>query len=415
MKHDRVTVRPSRLRGSITAPPSKSMAHRHLVCASFAEGTSTIDNIDLSEDIRATIACCESLGARIDISDGKAVVQGAGLPAENAGVTRRFDCNESGSTLRFMIPPALLLGSSAVFTGSRTLLSRPLSVYEDLFERTGMVFDRTETEITVYGTLKPGTFEIPGDISSQFVSGLLFALPLLDGDSRIVITGAIESRPYIDMTLCALSQAGIEARWESDSEIIVPGTQKYRPFDVRVEGDWSNAAFFLAMDTFGSGIEVDGLDSDSLQGDRECTAFFHALMDGFAAIDISACPDLGPVLFAVAAGHHGGRFTGTDRLKIKESDRGEAMCAELEKFGISTQAGDDCITVFGGDLQKPVLALEGHNDHRIVMALTVLLLQTGGTIDGACAVNKSFPDFFGRLAQLGAELEFEGIPSGEGD
>ena len=217
------------------------------------------------------------------------------------------------------------------------------------------------------------------------------------------------------MTLCALSQAGIEARWESDSEIIVPGTQKYRPFDVRVEGDWSNAAFFLAMDTFGSSIEVDGLDSDSLQGDRECTAFFRALTDGFAAIDISACPDLGPVLFAVAAGHHGGRFTGTDRLKIKESDRGEAMCAELEKFGISTQAGDDCITVFGGELQKPVLALEGHNDHRIVMALTVLLLQTGGTIDGACAVNKSFPDFFGRLAQLGAELEFEGISSGEGD
>ena len=140
MKHDRVTVRPFRLRGSITAPPSKSIAHRDLVCASLAEGTSTIDNIDLSEDIRATIACCESLGARIDISDGKAVVQGAGLPAENAGVTRRFGCNERGSTLRFMIPPALLLGSSAVFTGSRTLLSRPLSVYEDLFEKTGMVF-----------------------------------------------------------------------------------------------------------------------------------------------------------------------------------------------------------------------------------------------------------------------------------
>lgn len=415
MKYDKVTFTPCALSGAITAPPSKSMAHRYLICASLADGTSTIDNLDLSDDIRATIACCESLGARITVTGGRAVVQGAGFPSDSAGATGRFDCNESGSTLRFMIPPALLMGSSAVFTGSRTLLSRPLSVYENLFTETGMVFDRTETGITVYGTLKPGTFEIQGDISSQFVTGLLFALPVLEGDSRIVLTGAIESRPYIDMTLFALSQSGITARWESGNEIAVPGFQKFRPFEARVEGDWSNAAFFLAMNTFGSLIKVDGLDQDSLQGDRECTGFLRALTDGFAAIDIGACPDLGPVLFAVAAGHHGGRFTGTGRLRMKESDRAQAMCTELDRFGISTQAGDDCITVFGGELQKPALVLDGHNDHRIVMALTVLLLQTGGTINGACAVNKSFPDFFDRLTQLGAELEYEGMPSGEGD
>ena len=411
MKHDRVTFRPSVLRGTVTAPPSKSMAHRLLVCAALAEGTSTIDNLDLSQDIRATISCCETLGAQISVSGKKAVVRGTGGVFPDVSGKRDFFCSESGSTLRFFIPLALLNSGSgrgeSVFHGSPTLMTRPLSVYEDLFGERGICFTQGPQSFTVSGSLESGVFEIPGNISSQFVSGLLFALPLLPGGSRIVLTGEIGSRPYIDMTISALKQAGISASWDGENSIHVPGNQKYRAFNAAVEGDWSNAAFFFAMNTYGAGIAVEGLAENSLQGDSMCIRYFDELCRGFGEIDISGCPDLGPVLFAVAAGHHGGRFTGTDRLKIKESDRGSAMCAELAKMGIRTESGEDCVTVYGAVPAKPGTALCGHNDHRIVMAMSVLLALTGGTIDGALAVNKSFPDFFDCLAQLGADINTE--------
>ncbi|MBR6347690.1 MAG: 3-phosphoshikimate 1-carboxyvinyltransferase [Spirochaetales bacterium] len=414
MKFDRVTFRPSALSGTVTAPPSKSMAHRLLVCASLAEGTSTIDNLDLSQDIRATISCCETLGARISICGRKATVLGTGgvFPGTDGPGKRDFFCNESGSTLRFFIPLALL-GSGAfkgesVFHGSPTLMTRPLSVYEDLFRKRGICFTRGQESVTVSGSLESGVFEIKENISSQFVSGLLFALPLLGGDSRIILAGEIGSRPYMDMTLCALKQAGISASWDGGNSILVPGNQKFRPFDAAVEGDWSNAAFFYAMNTFGARISVEGLPEKSIQGDSICVRHFDELCRGFGEIDISDCPDLGPVLFAVAAGHHGGRFTGTDRLRIKESDRGSAMCAELAKMGIKTESGEDCITVYGAEPVKPGTALCSHNDHRIAMALSVLLVRTGGTIDGTLAVNKSFPDFFGCLEQTGADMTYGG-------
>jgi 3-phosphoshikimate 1-carboxyvinyltransferase len=241
-----------------------------------------------------------------------------------------------------------------------------------------------------------------GSISSQFISGMLFALPFVNRCSVINLIPPVESRPYIDMTISALGTFGITAEWErnsrGDAAISIPGGQTCRPSDVRVEGDWSNAAFLLAM-----GYDVTGLRHDSLQGDKICVDYFRALEESCAELDISSCPDLGPVLMAYAALHNGCRLTGTRRLSIKESDRGSAMKKELAKFGVNVEISDNSIVV-GNGVSTPKDVLYGHNDHRIVMALAVICVQTGGAIDGAQAVNKSFPDFFDRLSETGTKI-----------
>jgi 3-phosphoshikimate 1-carboxyvinyltransferase len=234
------------------------------------------------------------------------------------------------------------------------------------------------------------------------VSGLLFALPTLEGDSVIRLRPPVESRSYIDMTMAALRAFGVETSWLDRVTIAVPGRQVYAwRSAVTVEGDWSNAAFFLAL-----GLDVTGLDPESLQGDRVCTEYFAALRRGPAELDIADCPDLGPVLMAYAAAHRGGVFTGTRRLRMKESDRGWAMAEELAKFGIRVDVEENRIAVSGG-LHAPTETLDGHNDHRIVMSLAVLCTRTGGTIAGAEAVKKSFPDFFERLQDCKIEMEIQ--------
>lgn len=404
-------VKKSVCKGKVIAPPSKSMAHRYLICAALADGKSIINNIALSEDIKATLACLNVLGASVEINGDSILIVGCGGKIQNSGLNhsgkRIFDCNESGSTLRFFIPLSLLNKNPSSFVGSKILMSRPLSVYEDICKNQGIMFQKADGRIETEGLLKSGSFSVPGNISSQFITGLLFALPLLNGNSSISIVGALESKPYIDMTLCAQSEFGIDVVWQ-DGRIFIPGGQSYKQNNVNVEGDYSNAAFFEALNFIGGKVCVEGLDSKSLQGDKIYIEYFKNLAAGHCAIDISDCPDLGPILFCMAAALHGGEFTGTKRLKLKESDRGTMMCKELSKFGVKTLQEEDRIVIFGGNLERPSVPLDAHNDHRIVMSLVTLLTLTGGKIDGVSAVNKSFPDYFRKLKMLGADFEADG-------
>ena len=415
-----VTIMPSQANGKTDAPPSKSMAHRLLICAGLAEGTSKIQNTDFSEDILATIDCLRALGAEISCGDRCVTVRnplrtGNDLPETAQDGPSILGCRECGSTLRFMIPLCLMDGQSYLLRGSRTLFTRPLTVYEDICAAQGISFRKEDGQLTVSGRLSAGEYEIPGNISSQFVSGLLFALPLLSGDSRIRLLPPVESRSYIGMTMQAQEAFGVCTKWEDDLTIRIRGGQKYKAADTRVEGDYSNAAFFEALNLAGGNVTVEGLKADSLQGDRVYRQYFDRIQKGFAEIDLADCPDLGPVLIAAAAMQHGARFTGTRRLKIKESDRGLAMRQELAKMGVTVETGENEILVPAGAahfregtlIRRPEEPLDGHNDHRIVMALAVMLTKTGGTIRGAEAVKKSLPDFWERLAGLGVEMRVE--------
>lgn len=389
---------PSTPRGSVEAPPSKSAAHRRLICAGLANGVSFLSGIAPSEDIAATVDCLCSLGAKIDFTGNAATVLGCD-PRKATSAT--LPCRESGSTLRFFLPLCLLSGASFTLSGSEKLLSRPLSVYEELASEKGFLLKKEKSAVSVAGRLTPGTYTLPGDVSSQFVTGLLFALPLLDGDSTIVLTPPVESRSYIDMTLAALAEHGVRAAWQNETTLAVPGGQTYLPRAGKIEGDWSNAAPFLSL-----GVAVTGLDPASLQGDRRVVGFLSALDRGCAEIDLSDTPDLAPVLFAHAALRHGGRFTGTKRLALKESDRGRAMQEELAKCGVAVAIGENEITVGSGAV-APREPFAGHNDHRIVMATSVLAARLGGTVEGIGAVNKSFPDFFQKLKQINIKVEIK--------
>ena len=391
-----VTFSPSKPSGSVAAPPSKSMAHRLLICAGQAIGAQTVHGVAPSEDILATVDCLRALGVTCDLRGGDAILTGYTLHCGEKGAV--LPCRESGSTLRFFLP-LCLFGPPMTLTGSARLLARPLDVYADLCKKQGIRFEKGANAVTVQGRLSPGEFRLPGDVSSQFVSGLLFKLPRLSGDSVIRLRPPVESRGYIDMTMAALRAYGVETHWLDRETIAVPGRQCFQfRSDVTVEGDWSNAAPFLAL-----GVPVTGLNPDSLQGDRVCAAYFDALRHGPAALDISDCPDLGPLLFAFAAMHHGGTFTGTRRLRMKESDRAWAMYEELQKFGVELRVEENAVTV-GHGVHAPAQDLDGHGDHRVVMALSVLCTQTGGTIRGAETVGKSFPDFFERLGALGIRV-----------
>lgn len=382
------------------APPSKSMAHRELICAGLAEGVSTISNIAMSEDILATSDCLRAAGAElVPGGDGRSVTVRGTDPFSHAEPL--MPCRESGSTLRFMLPICALSEELSIMTGSRRLMQRPLKVYEKIMKEQGLLMERGDSSLRIQGRLRGGSFCVPGDISSQFVSGLLFALPLCGEDSILRLEGKVESRPYIEMTEAALGRHGVSIIREDEGTLVIPGRQRYEPADARIEGDWSNGAYLLAL-----GVRVEGLDPGSLQGDRVCTEYFRRLDEGPAELDIADCPDLGPVLMAYAALRHGCTLSGTARLRIKESDRGAAMQEELGKCGIETVIGEDSIRV-GSGISGPKGAFFGHNDHRIVMALTVICARTGGIIEGAEAVRKSFPDYFDTISELGVELEKE--------
>lgn len=377
--------------GEVFAPPSKSMAHRYLICGALSE-QSRVSGLAMSEDIKATADCLKALGSRVDFENDTALVGGL-CPKEEA----QIDCRESGSTLRFMLPLALLGGKEITLTGSPRLMERGAGLYEQMCSEHGLFFENKDGKITVKGPLKPGKYSIDGSLSSQYFSGMLFALSTLDGDSELKVKGKLQSRPYVNMTIKALADFGVKIE-RIPGGFFIPGGQKFLSRYAAVEGDWSNAAFLSALS---DKVIVKGLDEHSLQGDKLYPQLFKNV--GSYQIDLSDTPDLAPVLFAVAALKDKGDFVGTRRLKIKESDRAEAMKNELLKFGVNTTIFDDRVIV-SGKLKAPSAELYGHNDHRIVMALSVLAARVGGVIDGAEAVSKSFPDFFDVIKKLNVKV-----------
>ena len=377
--------------GEVFAPPSKSMAHRYLICGALSE-QSRVSGLAMSEDIKATADCLKALGSRVDFENDTALVGGL-CPKEEA----QLDCRESGSTLRFMLPLALLGGKEITLTGSPRLMERGAGLYEQMCSEHGLFFENKDGKITVKGPLKPGKYSIDGSLSSQYFSGMLFALSTLDGDSELKVKGKLQSRPYVNMTIKALADFGVKIE-RIHGGFFIPGGQKFLSRYAAVEGDWSNAAFLSALS---DKVIVKGLDEHSLQGDKLYPQLFKNV--GSYQIDLSDTPDLAPVLFAVAALKDKGDFVGTRRLKIKESDRAEAMKNELLKFGVNTTIFDDRVIV-SGKLKAPSAELYGHNDHRIVMALSVLAARVGGVIDGAEAVSKSFPDFFDVIKKLNVKV-----------
>ena len=388
--------------GRVEAPPSKSVSHRYLICGALSGG-SVIENVAFSEDIKATLNCLGALGAEYEI-DGSTVKIG-GISPDKAVKCAELFCNESGSTLRFLIPLCLLFGQKITLKGTERLMSRSLAVYKEMCLSQGIEFTEDKESVTVCGKLTAGKYSVRGDVSSQFISGLMFALPLLGSDSIIDITGALESGSYLGMTVKALAEFGVRISRTDEHTIFIKGNQTYKPRTLRVEGDYSNAAFFEAFNSVGGNVAVAGLKKDTCQGDAVYRKLFGKLVRGCPEIDISDCPDLAPILMAVAAANNGVRLIGTHRLKIKESDRGAAMAEELAKFGCNTEVWKNEITVHPRVLKTPELPLSAHNDHRIVMALSLLCSITGGSIYGAEAVNKSFPDYFRKLASLGIKVE----------
>ena len=402
-----VTIKPSIARGEITPPPSKSYAHRLLICAALASGTSEIRGISESEDMLATLDCLSLLGAKCDKEGNTVRVTGIGDKQIGSDESvKRFYCRESGSTLRFMIPIALLFGGSFEFHGTERLISRGIGVYRKMFEPLGISFESYNTCIKTSGKLNGGYFKVDASISSQFVSGLLFALPMAETDSTLELLPPVESKNYIDITLDALPRFGVVAT-VSGNTIKIPGKQRYSSKTMSVEGDYSNAAFLDAFNLIGGDVVLNGLCPSSIQGDKVYSEYFEQLKGGTPTIDISDCPDLGPILFTVAAMHNGALFTGTRRLKIKESDRATAMARELSRFGASVIVEENNVIVTKATLDAPIKNLSSHNDHRVAMSLAVIMSRFGGTIESAEAVNKSYPGFFDDIKKLGINVIFQ--------
>ena len=422
-----ITIQPDRnIDGVIMAPPSKSMAHRAVLCAALAKGTSHIRNLEFSKDIAATLAAAGQLCARVTTGGNDAVVEGLGrfLPVEAP-----VDCCESGSTLRFLIPLASLTGQEVTFVGRGRLMERPQSVYEALYREQGLRFVQSPSGLTVEGALSSGDYTLAGNVSSQFISGLLFALPLLGGTSTLHLLPPVESRSYIDMTRAVQAAFGVHSRWLDETTLLLPGGQQYHPCDYNVEGDYSQAAFPAVLGAACGGVTITGLAPETLQGDaaildilRRCGAVFTRKGDSitFAKaplrgvdIDLADCPDLGPVLMVLGLLCKGTTvIRNAQRLRLKESDRIAAMEAELRACGGVLESEGGTITVHGcaERLHAPAAPLHGHNDHRVVMSLTVLALAAGLplSIDDAEAVQKSWPHFFEAIKPLGAEVEYAG-------
>lgn len=393
-----ITIQPRTLRGEITTIPSKSQAHRLLICAAFTDKPTQLRCCQTNRDIEATADCLRSLGAEILRTDsGYTIFPVTSLP-ENAVL----DCCESGSTLRFMLPIVGSLGVDATFQMAGRLPQRPLSPLWEEMERMGCILTRpTPNTIRCQGQLQPGTYIIDGGVSSQFITGLLFASALLDGDSNIQITGKLESKPYVDMTLDALSRFGIKA-----DGLSIPGKQKFRsPGFLEVEGDWSNGAFFVTAAALGSELTIHALDPHSIQGDRAVVELLARLRSGMPTISAADIPDLVPILSVFAAANHGAVFTDIRRLRLKESDRVASVIAMLESLGGKAQATEDTLTIYAAGFTGGTV--DSRNDHRIAMsaAIASTVCKEPVTIQGAESVNKSYPRFWEEFIRLGGKYE----------
>lgn len=406
-----VTITPTKLAGTITPPPSKSQAHRVLIAAALADGESVLSNVALSQDIEATVRCLEQLGAEF-VRDGSTLtVRGMGANAMSPlrkMAPPQLDCGESGSTLRFLIPIALAVRGGGIFTGRGRLMERPQKPYFDLFDEKGISYGQRDGVLTVQGLLPPGGYRLPGDVSSQFVTGLLYALPLLNGDSDIILTSPLESADYVVMTLHALEQFGVRVEGRNFRHFHIPGGQTYRPADAAVEADWSQAGFWYAAMSLRNSVEVTGISPTSAQGDR-VIAEHYALLSGPGDwdIDVSQCPDLVPPLAAMAAVREGTcRLTNAARLRIKESDRLAAVTQTLNALGADVTEGPDNLTIVGKPVLPGGVTVDSFNDHRIAMMAAIAATRCEGpvTITGAECVAKSYPNFWEDYEKLGGQI-----------
>ena len=393
-----ITIYPAALRGSVDAIPSKSQAHRLLICAAFADRETVLSCPRTNRDIEATAACLRSLGAQIQRTDDGYTV----VPIQQIPDTATLHCGESGSTLRFMLPIVGALGVDATFIMEARLPQRPLSPLWEEMERMGCQLSRpTADSLRCQGQLQGGEYVISGNVSSQFITGLLFAAALLQQDSHIRVTGRLESKPYVDMTLEALSLFRVQAK-----DFHLSGGQCFRsPVFLKVEGDWSNGAFFLAAKALGSTITVSNLSPTSAQGDRAAAQWLERLPREHCVIDATDIPDLVPILAVVAGAYQGARFTGIRRLRLKETDRVATVCAMLQSLGAKTHATEDTLEVFPASYQG--CTIDATNDHRIAMSAGIAATVASGpvTVINADSVNKSYPDFWAEYRRLGGTYE----------
>lgn len=418
-----VTIKRAPLKGSIMIPPSKSLSHRAIIAASLAEGKSVISNVLFSKDIKATIDAMRACGATIEEYEDSLVIYGSNVKR----VKNVINANESGSTIRFMIPIALVANEPMEFRGENHLVKRPLDTFFEIFDNQEIKYERGEDylPLKVYSGLKSGVFKVRGDISSQFITGLLYALPLLDGDSKIEITTNLESKGYIDLTLDMLNKFGVTIENKDYKEFIIKGNQKFTPYDYTIEGDFSQSAFFLVADCLGADIRLLAMNMDSHQGDKKIlkdiedfNAKIHyenqelyaepTILKG-ATIDFSQSPDLGPALTVLAALSPGtSEFINAGRLRIKECDRITCMREELEKMGAKIEEHEDGMTIYGvNSLHGAVV--DSHNDHRVAMSLAMASLKCDGEIKilNAGCVSKSYPNFFSVFEKLGGNVTYE--------
>jgi len=417
-----VILGPSKLKGSVAVPSSKSISHRAVICAGLAEGTSVIDNINYSQDINATCDAMKKLGSNMVKEKNSLKVSGARLLDVKSN---EIDCMESGSTLRFMIPIAALTGKKVVFTGEGELAERPLGPYYEIFDHQNVSYKNSEGKLPliVDGRIKPGKYKVNGNISSQFISGLLFALPLLEGDSKIEVTSNLESKPYVDLTIDTLKDFSVHVENREYKEFIVKGNQKFKARDLSIESDFSQAAFWLAAGTLGADVECTGMNAKSLQGDKAIIEVIEE-MGGCVSIDQDTvkalpsdtkgiifdaenCPDLVPVIAVLGSLSEGTtEIINAKRLRIKECDRLKAMCREMRKIGADIEERTDGLMIRGKKVLKGG-AVNSWGDHRIAMALAVASIKCEEPViirDALC-VRKSYPDFWSHFKMLGGEID----------
>ena len=410
-------ITPSKLKGAVTPPPSKSQAHRLLIATALARGESVICGVSPSQDIEATLRCLRELGAEWRREGDTVTIRGMGANAMSPlrrMALPRLDCGESGSTLRFLIPIALAVRGGGIFTGRGRLMERPQTPYFDLFDEKGIFYEQRDGVLTVQGRLLPGEYHLPGNVSSQFFTGLLYALPLLEGPSALIPTTPLESEDYIHMTLQTMGIFGVDmpTALSLPPQYHPQGNQTYRPAQAAVEPDWSQAGFWLAAGALGSPVEVVGMTVPSLQGDWRYLELQEAIYAGTGpevAVDVSQNPDLVPPLAAAAALAAGKttRLVNAGRLRIKESDRLASTTAVLNALGADVTEGEDFLLIHGREMLHGGATVDSWGDHRIAMMTAVAATRCENPVilTGAEAVNKSYPSFWEEYARLGGSVK----------
>ena len=426
----KIKIRPGKLNGTIEIPPSKSYSHRAVIAAALAENEkkSKIDNLKFSVDITTTTDIMENWGAEIEHFESALDI--AGNDGKVAPKDKYVQCNESGSTIRFLIPIGITRENELIFDGKGKLVDRPLDSYYKIFEEQGLNYKTTDGKLplTVNGKLKPGNYEIDGNISSQFITGLLYALPLLEGDSKLIINKNLESKGYVDLTLEILQLAGIEIKNNDYKSFEIKGNQSYKPFDYTVEGDYSQVAFWIVAGIISANrdneVKCLHVNKNSLQGDREIIEIVTRMganleiFDDYVivkpsktkgtVIDISQCPDIGPILTVLAALSEGEtRIINGERLRIKESDRITSIKTELNKLGGNVTEEGGSLIIQGVDGFTGGVTVSAWNDHRIAMSLAVASTRCEKEIilEEAESVRKSYPHFWDDFVKMGGEIE----------